>query len=147
MCKEKTIFDNKSLQNKGIKVYASSFASDILKNTPRYFGVNEEKSFVVDYMVYDNQVLDIIGLKIKVLSTPGHTESCVSYLVEDNLFSGDTIFKGGSYGRCDLFSSDFEKIKYSIKQKLFLLKDNTKVYPGHGKETTIGEEKRALTDF
>ena len=135
------------LQKNRIKVYTSKFDYEILKNSPKYFGLNPTKGFTADFIVDDNQVIELIGLKIKVILTPGHTEGCVSYLIENNLFSGDTIFKGGDFGRCDLFSSNFDKIKYSSKEKLFSLNNETIVYPGHGESTIIGEEKFLLTDF
>ena len=62
------------------------------------------------------------------------------YLVEDKLFSGDTLFQG-SCGRCDLPEGDFEQIVKSIKEKLFVLDGNIEVYPGHGPKTTITHEK------
>ena len=85
--------------------------------------------------------LNIGGIQIKVLCTKGHSKGCVCYLIDDMLFSGDTLFKE-SYGRCDLFGGDFEEIKHSIKDKLFILNDNIKVFPGHGNSTTIGHEKK-----
>jgi len=137
----------KNLQELGIKVYTSKFDYEILKNTPKDFGLNPTKGFTADFVVEDNEELNLIGLKIKVISTPGHTEGCVSYLIQDNLFCGDTLFSGGDYGRYDLYSGDFEKLKHSIKEKLFKLNDNVKIFPGHGEETTIFEEKKLLTDF
>lgn len=136
-----------SLQNTGIKVYTSKFDYEILKNSPKDFGLNPTKGFTADFVVEDNQEIDLIGLNIKVITTPGHTEGCVSYLIDNNLFCGDTIFAGGDWGRCDLFSGNYEKIKHSIKEKLFTLQDIVKVFPGHGIDTTIGEEKVLLNDF
>ena len=62
------------------------------------------------------------------------------YLIDDNLFSGDTLFKD-FYGRCDLPGGNFDKIVESIKN-LFTLNENIKVFSGHGEETTIGYEKK-----
>ena len=80
-------------------------------------------------------------MHIKVIHTPGHTEGGVCYLLNDNLFSGDTLFMG-SVGRTDLFGGNFDKLSDSVKNKLFKLDDNIKVYPGHGPKTTIGYEKK-----
>ncbi len=79
--------------------------------------------------------------EIKIIHTKGHSKGGVCYLIDDVLFSGDTLFCG-SIGRCDLFGGSFKEIEYSIKNKLFNLNDNTIVYPGHGEKTTIGYEKK-----
>ena len=85
------------------------------------------------------------SLTVKVLSTPGHTTGGVCYLAGDNLFSGDTLFKGTigkPYGR-----SEGERAKHlaeivaSIKSKLLTLPATTWVYPGHGPSTTIMDEE------
>ncbi len=82
---------------------------------------------------------------IKVLKTPGHTPGSVSLLIEDILFSGDTLFKG-SIGRTWGLPETKKRLQIqevnSIKQKLLVLPDATKVYPGHGKPTTIGYERK-----
>ncbi len=86
-----------------------------------------------------------------VLHTPGHTRGSVSlYLPSDlvqerpaepgRLFAGDTLF-AGSIGRTDLWGGSFDQIMRSIHSKLLALPDETLVYPGHGPETTIGEER------
>ena len=79
--------------------------------------------------------------EIKVIHTKGHSKGGVCYLIGNILFSGDTLFKG-SIGRCDLFGGDFKEIEKSIKEKLFVLDEDTVVYPGHGDKTTISYEKK-----
>lgn len=78
---------------------------------------------------------------IKAISTPGHTNGGICYLADNMLFSGDTLFQG-SVGRCDMLEGDFTKLLGSIKEKLFVLPDDTEVYPGHGSKTSIGYEKK-----
>jgi len=78
------------------------------------------------------------GETIKVISTPGHTSGSVCYLLNDTLFSGDTLFYH-SIGRTDLPTSDDIDMLGSLK-KLSSLPLETQVLPGHGQQTTIGEE-------
>lgn len=95
----------------------------------------------ITHFVKDGDEFLIGNTKIKAISTAGHTRGGMCYLIGDNLFSGDTLFRG-SVGRCDLPEGDFRAIEKSIKEKLFKLPDETTVYTGHGDKTTIGYEKR-----
>lgn len=95
----------------------------------------------IEHFLKDGDTFFIGNTEIKVLSTPGHTEGSVCYLIDDKLFSGDTIFKD-CIGRTDLMGGNFEKIRNSVLNILFKLDDKTVVYPGHGSSTTIGSEKR-----
>ena len=96
---------------------------------------------IVDIFTTDNNEIEFAGKIIKVIHTPGHTKGGVGYLIDNNLFSGDTLFKE-SIGRTDLEGSSFKDIEKSIKSKLFTFPDDTVVYPGHGPSTTIGHEKK-----
>ena len=91
--------------------------------------------------IKDGDVIKIGNTEIKVIATPGHTKGGMCYLVEDKLFSGDTLFQG-SCGRCDLPEGDFGTIVKSIKEKLFTLPEEIEVFPGHGPKTTIDHEKK-----
>ena len=81
------------------------------------------------------------GIDLQVIKTPGHTVGSVCFLIEDKLFSGDTLFCS-SYGRYDLPTGDFYQLKNSIKNKLFVLDGNIQVLPGHGGKTTIERERK-----
>ncbi len=96
----------------------------------------------IDETFTDGKVLDFDGFSLKVINTPGHTKgSCCFYDAENgNLFSGDTLFQL-SIGRTDFPTGDYSEIISSIKEKLFILPEETKVYPGHGPATTIKKEK------
>lgn len=96
-----------------------------------------------DYYVKDNETITIAGMTCKVIATPGHTMgSCCYYFEEAGiLVSGDTLFQE-SVGRTDLPTGSMSELTRSIKEKLFLLPEETKVYPGHGDQTTIGHEKQ-----
>ena len=90
--------------------------------------------------VKDGDVIRAAGLCFKVIHTPGHTDGSSCFLTEDTLFSGDTLF-GGTVGRTDFPHGDTETLMASL-QKLCALPDETRVFPGHMGETTIGREKR-----
>ena len=87
----------------------------------------------------DGDVLELAGLTIKVLHTPGHTMGSVCLLCEDSLFAGDTLFRE-SCGRTDLPGGSWAQILQSLR-RLKELPENIKVFSGHGPSTTIGEEK------
>lgn len=99
-------------------------------------------TFAGSEYVRDRQRLDVAGYMFEVLHTPGHTSGCCCYYVESEgvLFSGDTLFCE-SVGRTDFPNSRASLIGSSIREKLFVLPDDTKVYPGHEEETSIGHEK------
>lgn len=89
---------------------------------------------------------DVEGFQFKVVPTPGHSPGGVSFIFTDFVVSGDALFKG-SIGRTDLTGSDSEALLKGIKEQLFRLSDDMRVYPGHGEETTIGYEKRTNPFF
>ena len=115
--------------------------SDNVNEFTRLFNLPDSVPPTYEKFVSDGDVLRVGNLEIKVLATPGHTEGGVCYLIDDKMFSGDTLFKG-SVGRTDLFGGNFAKLSDSIKNKLLKLDSKIKVYPGHGPETTIGYEKQ-----
>lgn len=89
----------------------------------------------------DKDVFHIGNSEIKIIHTPGHTKGSVCFLVDKNLFSGDTLFYT-SVGRTDFEGGSFEQISDSITNKLFKLDDDITVYPGHDTKTTIRYEKK-----
>lgn len=115
--------------------------SDNVNEFTRLFGVPDITPPTYDKFVKDGDILEVGEMKVKVIQTAGHTEGGVCYLIDDSLFSGDTLFKQ-SVGRTDLFGGSFEKIRHSVKDILFKLDENTKVFPGHGPMTTIAYEKK-----
>ncbi len=115
--------------------------SDNVNEFTNLLGLPQITPPTYEKFVKDGDVINAGNMKIKVIQTPGHTQGGVCYLIDDNLFSGDTLFRG-SVGRTDLFGGDFSKLSDSIKNKLFKLPDNIKVFPGHGLMTTIGYEKK-----
>jgi hydroxyacylglutathione hydrolase len=93
-----------------------------------------------EYGLDDGQTLNLLGIDLKVIHTPGHSPGSVSFLWEKHLFGGDVLFKQG-VGRTDLPGGSERVLLDSIHGKLFKLDDAVKVYPGHGPRTTIGYEK------
>lgn len=94
-----------------------------------------------DIFLKDGDDIIVGKIKLKVIHTPGHSEGGICLLGEGFVFTGDTLF-AGSVGRTDFPGGDQVKLLESIRKRLALLPDNTRVYPGHGPETKIGEEKK-----
>ena len=102
-----------------------------------------------DKTLGEGNLVEFGDVKLRVLHTPGHSEGSICLLGSDAVFSGDTLF-AGSIGRYDLPGGSLEALMSSIKDKLMILPDYVKVYPGHGPTSTIGEERRSnpfLQDF
>jgi len=106
----------------------------------RWFGVEIEPPPDPDSYLADNDEIDIDGLKLRVLHTPGHTPGSVCFYADGVLFAGDTLF-AGSIGRTDLPGGDERQEMSSIVDRLLLLPDETIVLPGHMEQTTIGRER------
>ena len=87
------------------------------------------------------QTLQLAGLEIKVLHTPGHSPGSTSFLIDGALFDGDLVFRG-SIGRTDFPGGDFDALMNSVREHVFVLEDDTRVYPGHMGSTTVGLERR-----
>lgn len=112
---------------------------DNLKIQCGYFGIPTPEKPVIDEFIDENSELKFGNHKIKIFHTKGHTKGSLSYLIDDTLFSGDTLFYE-AVGRCDLPGGDFDELTESIVNKLYKLKPTTPVWPGHGRETTIEHE-------
>jgi glyoxylase-like metal-dependent hydrolase (beta-lactamase superfamily II) len=95
----------------------------------------------------DNDIVRVAGLELEVRHTPGHTPGhcCFYFEEQETLFSGDQLF-AGSIGRTDLPGGSLEALMGSMRHKVLVLPDETRVLPGHGPETTIGTE-RATNPF
>ena len=127
-----------------IKVYALDAEKPLLESARLNVSESAGRACTVsaDEFLKDGQELTIAGITLKVIATPGHTAGgCCYYLEEDGLLiSGDTLFQD-SVGRTDLPTGSMSTLIRSIREKLFCLPDDVKVYPGHGGSTTIGYEK------
>ena len=107
------------------------------KNTYIYGNING----VPITHIRDQEVINIGGFEVKCIETPGHSPGGMSFLIEDVIFSGDTLFQS-SIGRTDFERGDYDTLIKSIVEKLLILEDNLIVYPGHGPSTTIEKERR-----
>ncbi|MTK11673.1 MAG: MBL fold metallo-hydrolase [Clostridiaceae bacterium] len=94
----------------------------------------------VDKFLNEGDTFKIGSIEIKCIHTPGHTPGGICFMVEDVVFTGDTLF-AGSIGRTDLAGGDFDAIISNIKNKLMILPDNITVFPGHGPQSSIGRER------
>lgn len=132
-------------QLSGAKIYAHADEAEILKdpqkNLSGWFG--PAYGFDADEYVTEGQVLEMAGITLKVIHTPGHTMGgCCYYDEEDGvMFCGDTIFNG-SVGRTDFYSGSMSQLARSIREKILTLPGETKLYSGHGEKTTVEYEAK-----
>lgn len=129
----------------GVKIYAYEQEQELLNSERLNVSKGAGRPYTVDADIYlkDGEELTVAGMTCKCIATPGHTAgSCCFYFEEAGfLISGDTLFQE-SVGRTDLPTGSMKTLITSIKEKLFVLPEETKVYPGHGESTTIAYEKK-----
>ena len=101
-----------------------------------------------DVFLDDAEVIEVGKLRLHAIHNPGHTPGSISFLVEGApvLFSGDTLFPGG-VGNTKTELGDFDTIVRSVDNRLFTLPAHTVVMPGHGVDTTIGQERPHLQEW
>ena len=123
--------------------------STIREKTGALIGVHGEDAEALpmeaDFLLKDQDNIVVANINMTVLHTPGHTPGSVCYLVEDNIFSGDTLFPGGP-GHSSSAGKLSQTIK-SITEKLFVLPDSLSLLPGHGKEGVLGVSKEEYKLF
>jgi glyoxylase-like metal-dependent hydrolase (beta-lactamase superfamily II) len=105
------------------------------------YGLSVEDSPPADRDLVEGVGLEFDGATFEVIHTPGHTPGGVCLRRGDQLLVGDTLF-AGSVGRADLPGGDWDALVASIREKLFILPDDVRCFPGHEGETTIGRERR-----
>lgn len=128
----------------GVEIYGHILDEAWYKDTTciSLMGMPKAKPLSKVNAINDGDEVNFGSMKVKVIHTPGHTAGSVCYLLKDTnaLFSGDTLFRR-SIGRTDLPGGNNDEIRKSIKNKLFKLPDDVRVYPGHNNFTSIGYEK------
>jgi hydroxyacylglutathione hydrolase len=110
------------------------------------FGMTVPESPPADRTVKEGDTLTIGALSGKIVELPGHSPCGIALLFPGHAFVGDALF-AGSIGRTDFPGGSFAALTGSIREKLFVLPEETVVYPGHGPNTTIGREKRTNPFF
>jgi len=120
-----------------------------LKMQGSLFGMQFDSPLAVDHYLQDQEEIKVGDLKFSIIHTPGHSPGSVSIRLHEDfankipelLLSGDTLFQG-SVGRTDLWGANQDEMFRSIRQRMLVLDDDTRVCPGHGADTLIGIEKR-----
>jgi glyoxylase-like metal-dependent hydrolase (beta-lactamase superfamily II) len=130
-----------------IRVYVHKLDAPMLTDAGANLSLLTGAAFTVapaDVLLDDGDVVDVAGVKLEVLHTPGHTPGgiCLYSADEGVVFVGDTLF-ADSVGRTDFPGGDMGQLGTSIRKRLLVLPEETVVYPGHGMRTTIGREKRS----
>lgn len=138
------IFGEKEAQNLyNLPVYIHKADFPLLQNLKEQiemWGMPKTEAPEIKEFLEDGQEIKLGNLTIKVIHTPGHSPGGVGFLCENTLFSGDSLFFH-SIGRTDLPLGNQEDLINSIKEKFLTLPDDTRVLPGHDRETTIKDEK------
>lgn len=128
-----------------IKVYANEAEREVLRDVHKNVSEQAGRPCVASADVYlkDGDEVTLAGMTFRMIATPGHTVGGCCYYFEDAgiLVSGDTLFQE-SVGRTDFPTGSMGTLVRSIQDKLFVLPEDTRVYPGHGDSTTIGHEMK-----
>ena len=126
-----------------LSIYASIKEKDLLEdpilNLSKSIPPFKDIELIADRWLYDEEIIDFYGEKLYIMETPGHTIGSICILMDGVIFSGDTLFRM-SIGRSDLPTGSFDEIINSIK-KLYDLKKDYRVLPGHGAESNLQFER------
>ncbi|HEX8969644.1 MAG TPA: MBL fold metallo-hydrolase [Chloroflexota bacterium] len=119
-----------------------------LLRVPVAIGLDDAAQLSVepDFLIVDQQSFGFGPHALRAIHTPGHTPGSTCLLYGEHLFTGDTLFPGGP-GNTQNDPVRFERIIASIRERLFTLPDDTLVHPGHGRDTTIGQERPHLAEW
>lgn len=121
---------------------ADEFLYNALSEQASWFGMSYDPAPPIDYYLHTNQQLSIGDLQVRVRHTPGHSPGSVSLVIDDHVFCGDVIFDG-SIGRTDLPRASHDQLLETIRREILSLDDATVLHPGHGPETTVGQQRRS----
>lgn len=135
------MLDAKKLQQDGAKVYIHQDDAELLQSggMAKQMGIRI-MPFSADKFVADGDEIKVCNTVFSVMHTPGHSKGSCCFLLEDNIFSGDTLFSE-SYGRTDFAGGSMAQLSASLK-RLFDLDGDYKVFPGHMEKTTLSHERQ-----
>ena len=130
-----------------VPVYLHEKELEILKDNHRngfeFYG--KEKPYELEDIdivpINENTVLELEDKQIEVIFTPGHTVGCVCYKIDNDLYTGDTLFRG-TVGRWDFPTGNQETLRNTIVNLIESMKEDIVIHPAHGESSTIGDEKR-----
>jgi hydroxyacylglutathione hydrolase len=105
------------------------------------FGISYRTPYPPERLLRDGDEINVGDMRFEVIHTPGHTPGSICLLTDFGVFTGDTIFRRG-IGTTLMPGSSRPQLLNSIQKRLMTLPDDTVIYPGHGRETTIGAERR-----
>jgi hydroxyacylglutathione hydrolase len=135
--------DVAALRAMGVKASAwAHYSRDLtLETYGKEWGLPEVDLYEIDSLIAEGEG-ELFGRTAKVGFVPGHSADSLTFYLPDEgiVFAGDALF-AGSVGRCDMPGGSFEQLLEGIQRELLSLPDDTKVFCGHGRETTIGKEK------
>jgi glyoxylase-like metal-dependent hydrolase (beta-lactamase superfamily II) len=124
----------------GVPVYMPEGERDLLERYVEFAPVGMPgRSYVPDHLLEGGETIDVAGLSFECVAIPGHSPAHVAYYADGALFSGDLLF-AGSVGRVDLPGADWDTLVTSVRTLFDRYPPETVVYPGHGPETTLGDE-------
>jgi glyoxylase-like metal-dependent hydrolase (beta-lactamase superfamily II) len=118
--------------------------ADFLEGTGSFssqFGISYRTPHPPERLLHEGDIVEIGKVEFTVIHTPGHTPGSICLLTGDKVFTGDTLFRRG-IGTTLMPGSSRPQLLESIRRRLMTLPDNTVIYPGHGRETTIGAERK-----
>ncbi len=137
------VWSNADLQKElNVKIYCPKEDAFMLQNDPFGFGM---PTSTADVLVQPDEEFDFDGVKVKFHFFPGHTPGCSAIEINNTLFSGDFIFNG-SIGRTDFPYSNPDDMKSSLRKVLSWEKEIV-IYPGHGLNTKLSQEKNSLNNW
>jgi len=134
------VYSLSEIRGKKIVCGSSNLETNIMNPKICLLDLGQNFNGKIDMVLKDNETVNLIGLDVKCIYTPGHTNCSSCYLIENSLFSGDTLFFK-TIGRDDFPTGNHNELENSIRNILYKLPNSTVVFPGHGTKTTIQNEK------